>query len=96
MTPEELKFFTENKDKIFDLIRAVDQHEDIRMQVGPGNVIGYPHLVPDYLRAHDIMSRLSQFLRNEARMGVFNSGPLDDHKDILPRFGFNQMIPTSC
>lgn len=94
LTPDELKFFTDNKDKIYDLIRAVDQHEGIRATVGAGNVIGYPHLVPDYLRSHDLMSRLSYDLVGK---GLFSPiGPLDDHKDVPERFTFHITTVMSC
>ena len=94
LTPDELQFFTDNKDKIYDLIRAVDQHEAIRATVGAGNVIGHPHLVPDYLRSHDLMSRLSYDLVGKRSLGFL--GPLDNHQDVPERFSFNIMCATSC
>ena len=96
LNPSELQFFTDNKDKIFDLIRAVDQHEQIRAMVGPGNILGHPHLVADYTRAHDVMSRLSYDLELRIDPHRLNVGPLDDHKDILPRLTFTQTIVGSC
>ena len=96
LNSDELEFFEENKDKIYDLIRAVDQHENIRAIVGPGNVMDHPHLVLDYFRAHDVMSRLSQYLHGEALLGLNSAGPLDDHKDAPQRFSFNPLIRGSC
>ena len=94
LTSDELKFFTDNKDKIYDLIRAVNQHEHIRDIVGPGNVIGHPHFVPDYLRSHDLMSRLSYDLNSRGQLGVV--GPLDDHQDVPKRIAFNILTAHSC
>jgi hypothetical protein len=94
MTENELKFFEENKDKIYDLIRAVDQHENIRAIVGAGNVIGHPHLVPDYMRSHDIMSRLSQYLLMRGLLGIV--GPIDNHQDITERLTFSSIVAMSC
>ena len=94
LSPKELEFFIENKERIFDLIRAVDQHENIRAIVGAGNVIGHPHLVPDYLRSHDLMSRLSQYLVGKGLLGVV--GPLNSHEEIPERLTFNATCAMSC
>ena len=96
LTPEELKFFTENKDKITDLIRAVDHHEQIRAQIGPGNILGYPHLIPDYTRAHDIMSRLSLDLQMSIAPNYVNVGPLNAYDELPARFTFTTTIVGSC
>lgn len=96
LNPSELQFFTDNKEKIMDLIRAVDQHEQIRAMVGPGNILGHPHLVADYTRAHDIMSRLSSYLQSRIDPYRINVGALDEHMDVLPRLTFTQTIVGSC
>lgn len=96
LNPSELQFLTDNKEKIFDLIRAVDQHERIRAQIGPGNILGHPDLLPDYTRAHDIMSRLSQDLQARIDPHRPNIGPLDDHKDVPIRFHFTTTVAVSC
>ncbi|MEE8114374.1 MAG: hypothetical protein V3T23_08455 [Nitrososphaerales archaeon] len=92
LTSDELEFFTKNKDRILDLIRAVDQHENIRAIIGPGQVLLYPHLAPDYERSHDLMSRLSAALREP---GV-NVGPLNNHDDLPKRFGISSTVVMSC
>lgn len=91
LSENELKFFEENKERIFDLIRAVDQHESIRLTIGAVAIHNFPHLLPDYGRAHDIMSRLSQHLHGAALLGLNNIGPLDNHSDLPGR---SQWVPT--
>ena len=98
LTPEELKFFTDNKDRILDLIRAVDKHEGIRAIIGPGNVAGHPEFIPDYTRSHEVMSRLSSYLYFQGGLGIANTGPLSDHNDLPDRFTLEHMTPIvgSC
>ena len=96
MTENELKFFEENKERIFDLIRAVDKHENIRLTIGAIQIQYFPHLLPDYGRAHDVMSRLSQHLHGAALLGLNNVGPLDDHSDLPERLQWTPTIIGSC
>ena len=91
LTDLERKFFEENKERIFDLIRAVDQHEHIRSVVGAGLVSNHPHLLPDYERCHDIMSRLSYFLAVHP-----NLGPIDNHPDLPERPSWDSTVGASC
>lgn len=96
LNPSELKFFTDNKERIFDLIRAVDQHENIRSIIGPTSIEYHPQFIPDYVRAHDIMSRLSYYLRSYMDPHTINLGPKHNHIDIPDRIGLDLAIKMSC
>lgn len=96
LNPSELKFFTDNKERIFDLIRAVDQHENIRSIIGPTSIEYHPQFIGDYVRAHEIMSRLSSHLYSYMDPHTINFGPQNDHIDIPDRIGLDLSIKMSC
>jgi len=95
LTNSEMEFFAQNKEKIYDLIRAVDQHEHIRAMIGAASIEHHPHLEPDYVRAHESMSRLSKNLGEQLFMGVA-LGPLNDYSDLPLHLGVSRTIIGSC